>query len=778
MFYSNKLKIKSLIIFTLAIAFVLYVNSAVPFLMLPTLGQAVWTTGFSQSMANNASIFDFYARDIGIPNPAAMAFGLAGAWPASMLIRAGLQAADAYTSMAAFWLCLAMYSAYKLTRFFGGSRSIALSGSVIWMTMPIIWQHSGYSMLSLGIALLSFYFFSALRLFYTKHDSLKSTASLSLLYVVATIVAVFMDGYTFMMFATGSSILLANAILTKPDDRQHFLKVVLPVHIFSFALAYTIFRLYVGKSNFAAHQLDFFRGWGLDLSFLVIPTKGILWLPDLLGISIPRSNETFFGDSSVWKTTFALPILILGIFAWFRARTISKLSTGLLLISIFGFYMALGPSLKINSTKPQALQKSHPREQSILMASEYAVAPTGNAWISKRLPGFNVMRASYRWASLGIFGMWLLIMINLSKANEKKLKVWHGLLFLLLVCNLPDFVFRWQQGTSLRAKFLQIDRELVSKLSNNIQKNETAVFLPWGNDFMANYLAPKVGFRTPNIGGDKNLDEARLKWPETMRRLGSDQPFFASNYLKILLEGHADVIIVPYFTMLKFNWPCKTKDSEPVSDCLKEKKSKIQNMINVFKELEYIDVHNTELFSTIRLKPEFLNSSDGSSNRRILENSLQRIILNEQSHLFNEIRYPIAITPDFPAGPYVLQDGWHDIEAQRVWSKSNATLLLPLPQQCQTTHCQLRLNLGVFGSSQARSVDVFFNSMDQGAPWSNKITSVNGDPIVLDIPFDGVIKYRKVKISIPDATSPLDLIGSSDARILGVSLYSIELLNQ
>ncbi len=778
MFYPNKLKIKSLIIVILAIAFVLYVNGAVPFLMLPTLGQAVWTTGFSQSMANNASIFDFYARDIGIPNPAAMAFGLAGGWPASMLIRAGLQAADAYAAMAAFWLCLAMYSAYQLTRFFGGSRSIALSGSVIWMTMPIIWQHSGYSMVSLGIALLSFYFLSALRLFYTKHDSLKATASSTSLYLVATIIAVFMDGYTFMMFATGSSILLANAILTKPDDRQHFLKVVLPVHIFSFALAYAIFSLYIGKSNFAAHSLDFFRGWGLDLSFLVIPTKGVLWLPDLLGLSIFRSDDLFFGDASVWVTTFALPTLVLGMFAWFRARTICKLSTGILLISIFGFYMALGPSLKINSTKPQALQQTHPRQQSALMVSEYAVAPTGNAWISKSLPGFNVMRASYRWTALGIFGMWLLIMINLSKAEDKQLKVLPGLLFLLLVFNLPDLVFRLQQGMTLRAKFLQIDNELVSKLSNNIQKNEIAVFLPWGNDFMANYLAPKAGFRTPNIGGDKNLDEARSKWPETMQKLGGRQPLYASNYLKLLIEGNADVIIIPYFNMLHFDWPCNIKNSESVPNCLNEKKSKIQNMLNAFRELDYIEIHDTDLFSTIRLKPEFLNSSDGSSNRRILENSLQQIRLTEQSHLINEIRYPVSITPNFSAAPYVLQDGWHGLEANHVWSKSNATLLLPIPRQCQTTHCQLRLNLRVFGSSPARPVYVFFNSVDQGAPWSNKITSVSGDSIALDIPFDVDVKYRKVKISIPEATSPLYLSGSSDARILGISLHSIELLNQ
>src|SRR3546814_12682441 len=68
--------------------------------------------------------------------------------------------------------------------------------------------------------------------------------------------------------------------------------------------------------------------------------------------------------------------------------------------------------------------------------------------------------------------------------------------------------------------FLQIDEELVSQLHQNIGSGETVAFIPWGNDFIANYLAPKVGFRTFNIGGDKNLSAAQTEWPSPMRALG------------------------------------------------------------------------------------------------------------------------------------------------------------------------------------------------------------------------------------------------------------------
>lgn len=605
---------KELIIALFAVTLVLFVHGAIPFLMLPTLGQAVWTTGFSESMANG-SLFDFYAHDFGIPKPAAIAFGLAGAWPASLLIRLGLHAADAYSAMVAFWLGLAMFSAYRIARRFGGTKLIALSVAVIWMTMPIIWTHAGYSMLSLGIALLSFYFLSALKLFLIDSDLLKITPASIALYVIAAIVSVFMDGYTFMMFAAGSSILLLYVLLSRADARSKLLKIAVPVHVVSFALAYALYSFYIGKSNFEAAKLDFFRGWGLDLSFLAIPTKGVFWLPDLLGVSVNRSDELYFGDGSVWGTTFALPVLILGLLSWLRSRRLIKISTGILLVSIFSFYMALGPSLKINSVKPEDLQLSHPRQQSALMASEYAVAPTGNAWISENLPGFNVMRASYRWSALGIFALWLMIVIGISRAGKKEARVWLVLLTLLFLLNLPNPEKKWRGGIDNRIMFQQIDQELVEELHQKIRPKETVAFLPWRNDFIANYLAPKVGFRTFNIGGDKNLAYAQLSWPHEMLLLGSDiDAGKAISSLKMLIDGTADVIVLPYFHMLwsPHLWSCAEETTARLTDeergnmrkipgflCPSERRSELQPVIAALRASPYVDVAETTCLQSL-----------------------------------------------------------------------------------------------------------------------------------------------------------------------------------
>ena len=65
--------------------------------------------------------------------------------------------------------------------------------------MPVVWYHHGYSMLALGIALLPFYFYCSVRVL----DHPRSIANF-ILFQFACLVAVFMDGYTYMMFAVAT----------------------------------------------------------------------------------------------------------------------------------------------------------------------------------------------------------------------------------------------------------------------------------------------------------------------------------------------------------------------------------------------------------------------------------------------------------------------------------------------------------------------------------------------------------------------------------------------
>ena len=76
--------------------------------------------------------------------------------------------------------------------------------------------------------------------------------------------------------------------------------------------------------------------------------------------------------------------------------------------------------------------------------------------------------------------------------------------------------------------------------------------MPYRNDFMVNYVAPRLGIRTYNIGQDKQLVAAREHWPETMRqfREGEIDSGFADRVLLLLAGRDADAVVLPYIDML------------------------------------------------------------------------------------------------------------------------------------------------------------------------------------------------------------------------------------
>ncbi|MBA2880011.1 hypothetical protein HNR65_000318 [Desulfosalsimonas propionicica] len=745
MIEEKSVSIKNIVLFLILLSFVLFLHGAVPFFAVPTLGQAVWTAGFGQSFANQSG-FAIYASNFGAPQASAIAFGLAGALPTGLFISIGFHPADAYALMSAIWLSISFFAAWRLSRVFNMRPFSGLIAAVLWMSTPIIWAHAGYSMVSLGMALLPFYFLMALFLLMKNENEINHTLFLkSIGFIIACLISVFMDGYTFMMFAAGTGLLGLYFFIRYFKLRRYLLSFAMPVYVVAFGLAYTLYALYIGKAQFAASPLGFFRGWGVDLTFLAIPTQGILWFWDAIGLSISRSSRDFFGDGSVWNTTFCLPITIGGVIAWWYAKKKTLVATGLLIVALFGLYMSLGPSLKINSIRPESMIETG--QTSPMMPEDLAICSTGNALLYKNVPGFQNMRAAYRWMALSIFGFWLLIVLAMGRS-----RLYPGIIFLILVLliifNLPHIANTWETKVKYRDSFLNIDEELISDMEPFFKKGELLAFLPYRNDFLVNYIAARLDIKTFNIGGDKNLKEAMKYWPMSMRhfQMGKINEGFTKRVVSLLSRGTANAVVLPYIDMLwaAHAWPPPLKFKDELSPIVRE----LMNSENV-------DVKKRKYYTIVR----FESGRTKQNTKEMLE-------------------YPIEVKNFSSEILSVLGSGWHELEKSHVWSGPEADLRLPVPERCRSDNCSAMLTLSVYGASEKRPVEVFFETKEEGTRLLDPITVRSSSLQKIRIPLSTTASNQVLSIKVPKAISPSELENSADARVLGVALHSIELISK
>src|ERR1700754_2253574 len=212
----NRTSACAMVALIVGVLWTLLVNGALPFVGMPTMGQAAFMMGYAQAFADQ-HWYAIHARSFGYPVPTSLATGLPLAWLAGWFVRMGAQTYDAYAAAVAFWLVAGYVGAYRLAKHFGASVILAALAAATWMTLPMVWAHQSYSSLALGMALLPLYLCSALTLFDPLVASTWRKGCAATIFVALCVVALFMDGYTFMMFASASAVLFAFQLITRPS---------------------------------------------------------------------------------------------------------------------------------------------------------------------------------------------------------------------------------------------------------------------------------------------------------------------------------------------------------------------------------------------------------------------------------------------------------------------------------------------------------------------------------------------------------------------------------
>ncbi|RWG80127.1 MAG: hypothetical protein EOQ69_22525 [Mesorhizobium sp.] len=495
-------------------------------------------TGFAQSFARDNSL---YAHNFGLPDPAAMAFGVSIALPQAVLIDLGINPTTAYVIIVAAWLAVGYWSAYQFARWLGAGRPASVMSALVWCTLPVIWVHQDYSAAASGMVILPLTMLFAFRII---HGDTRLVTCAS--FVGACWIAVFMDGYTFMMLAVASALAL---VLEGIHDRKDWHQIIPRLLAIGLGLgtAYVAYALYEGRADFGGYPIEFFRAYGANIEFFFTPTKGLMSLTDLIGWGKDRAASMYFGDPSVYQATFAGALIGVALFAFATGRAKPEHRTLLALIALFAFWMALGPTVKLFTHRPPGLDN--------MMPDGYGWFPTGNNWLMN-LPGFQSMRASYRWSALALFGCWALV-VSMVASGRLSIRARAGLLIALFAFNIPSPT----QFASYKASKDSVDAMMaeMSSWRSDFHSGEMVAFLPYGNDFLANVAANELDIRTYNIGGDKNQLMAQRSWPDEMSafQFGQQGPDFAKNVQALLESGKVDAVVFPYVDMLwaPHYWP-------------------------------------------------------------------------------------------------------------------------------------------------------------------------------------------------------------------------------
>ncbi len=149
------------------------------------------------------------------------------------------------------------------------------------------------------------------------------------------------------------------------------------------------------------------------------------------------------------------------------------------------------------------------------------------------------------------------------------------------------------------------------------------------------------------------------------------------------------------------------------------------------------------------------------------------VLWQKKSNRESILEFPVRVREKLPILAFLLQNGWHGLEKNHVWSDKKAELLIPIPEHFRAKGSGfIVLTVSVFAASQLREGLLLF-AVEGGDVFTVAIRDHEERNIKL--PFKSNKEAIRIEIEVPNAISPVELNAGSDRRTLGIALTAIDI---
>lgn len=597
-------------------------------------------------------------------------------------------------SSSIYYFILFIISALLLVYFFcliTHNLIISLLVTVIWFTDPFFISQAGIQPVQLGLLImpasivLDYKLFIYLREnnYKVKLDSYKFIIFLLLIYLIRLIL-VGTSWYVAAIVASGSCLFfLIYFIINNDKNKKNLTSFVLFILLPWMGALLTIKLLMPNEINTFGASLDFLRGTSPDILNLFLPNSKLI-IGKIFSIDtfLKSKSLIFSGDSTMWNNFLGYSLMLSSIVLVFKHEYRNKVVMACCLTGLIIFIIALGPSLKLNSTILDTQKFSY---DNYLLDSNEVIFNMPWSFIYKLFP-LKLMRAVYRWLLIPKFILLLGLSYFLKLLVDKKR---YFLLVLIIVLAFVEFIpiqFNFNRGIKNLDEINKIDQNIVAPLKEyKFGQNDKILFWPSENDYLAPYITTRVGFKTYNGSGDKSIAIAKQHMDPIIVKLMETKD--TENVLYLLNIVHndelIDYLIVPFFSLRwnSYYWPPNNNDINKYKE-LAKRLEKMFTKVYKDKYFYIFALKNGDLkYDDVKYNNEIRNGLN--KNLKIIEK--EGVVIDEDYISFNgktklvlkdEIKYSNRLSIKFK----IKMDEWvkdtvHIVRKWTDWGKDMSYII-------------------------------------------------------------------------------------------------------